>query len=172
MKSRPAQPVNKGECCHRLGWIRYQFDKNVIAGMPVLQVASHKGAEWRVDLRAVSRWIEKRKTEKAARRRRVQMCHVDGRPKPMARLAALSLSLLERLRARRPEPGERCQHCAGRVESGRPGWLAFANGTAAHVTREDRWHAVVARHKAASGASTTEALSDPTESMIRRELVP
>ena len=64
MKSRPAEPVNKGECCHRLGWIRYQFDKNVIAGMPVLQAASHKGAEWRVDLRAVSRW------SRSVRRRR------------------------------------------------------------------------------------------------------
>jgi phage terminase Nu1 subunit (DNA packaging protein) len=72
MKSRPAQPVNKGECCRRFGWSRYEFDKHVATGMPVIQAASHKGAEWRVDLRAVSRWIEKRKAEEAARRQRVR----------------------------------------------------------------------------------------------------
>jgi hypothetical protein len=79
MKSKPAQPVNKGACCRCFGWSRFQFDKNVIAGMPVIEAASHKGAEWRVDLRAVSRWIEKRRAEEAARRRRVQAYYEERR---------------------------------------------------------------------------------------------
>jgi phage terminase Nu1 subunit (DNA packaging protein) len=60
---------------------QYEFDKHVIAGMPVIEAASHKGAEWRVDLRAVSRWIEKRRAEEAARRRRLQEYYAERRRK-------------------------------------------------------------------------------------------
>jgi phage terminase Nu1 subunit (DNA packaging protein) len=79
MKSTPAQPVNKGECCRRFGWSKYELDRNVTAGMPVIEAASHRGAEWKVDLRAVSRWIEKHRAEEAARRRRLQEYYAEKR---------------------------------------------------------------------------------------------
>jgi phage terminase Nu1 subunit (DNA packaging protein) len=67
-----AERVTKSACCRRFGWTRYQFDKNVTAGMPVAEAAGHKGAEWRVDPRAVARWLAEREAHEAARRRRFQ----------------------------------------------------------------------------------------------------
>src|SRR3954464_1010253 len=64
--------VNKSECCRRFGWSRYQFDTNAFAGMPVVEAARHKGAEWRVDPKAVARWVAERKAEEIARQRRLQ----------------------------------------------------------------------------------------------------
>src|SRR4051794_27442614 len=64
--------VNKSECCRRFGWSRYQFDTNAFAGMPVVEAAGHKGAEWRVDPKAVARWLTQQKAEETARQQRLQ----------------------------------------------------------------------------------------------------
>src|SRR3954452_19801721 len=72
MKVKPTEHVNKSNCCHRFGWTRYQFDKHVIAGMPVVEAAGHKGAEYRVDPKAVARWLTQRKAEETARQQRLQ----------------------------------------------------------------------------------------------------
>src|SRR3954451_6281576 len=64
--------VNKSECCRRFGWSRYQFDLNAFAGMPVVEAARDKGAEWRVDPKAVAHWVAERKAEEIARQRRLQ----------------------------------------------------------------------------------------------------
>jgi phage terminase Nu1 subunit (DNA packaging protein) len=61
--------VNKTGCCQHFQWSRFQFDKNVAAGMPVVQAASHKGDEWKIDLTAVARWLREMEEAAAARRR-------------------------------------------------------------------------------------------------------
>jgi hypothetical protein len=100
----------------------------------------------------------------------------DGRVKVKARLSALLPGLVEQLRAHKPElrellRGERCRRCGGRIEDRRPGWLAFADGTAAHVACEDRWLAELVRRQAAT-AFTPEALADTAELMICGGLLP
>ncbi len=75
MPTEPRERLTKTECCRRFGWTRYEFDKNAAAGMPVLEAAAHKGAEWRVDPAAVRRWLARRAAEEAERRRRfAQYC--------------------------------------------------------------------------------------------------
>jgi hypothetical protein len=66
--------------------------------------------------------------------------------------------------------GDHCRCCGGLIDWRRDG-VAFADGTAAHVLCEDRWHAELARRQAAR-ALTPEALADPAELMIRGELLP
>jgi hypothetical protein len=64
--------LTKSGCCTRFGWTRYEFDKNVTDGMPVVAAAGHKGSEWKVDPAAVRRWLARREAEKAAQRRRTE----------------------------------------------------------------------------------------------------
>jgi phage terminase Nu1 subunit (DNA packaging protein) len=66
---RATRLVNKGECCRHFGWSRAEFDKKVAEGMPVVEAAHHKGAEWRVNLAAVTRWVRKVEAEEAERSR-------------------------------------------------------------------------------------------------------
>src|SRR5688500_16226154 len=106
MKARPAQPANRGGCCRRLAWTRYRFEKNVTAAMPMLQAASHKVAERRVNFRVVLRWIERRKAERAARRLRVQTHRVEGGPRAKTRFVTLSLPQPKRLCPHRLKPLE------------------------------------------------------------------
>jgi phage terminase Nu1 subunit (DNA packaging protein) len=61
--------VNKTACCQHFRWSRFQFDKNVAAGMPVVQAAGHKGDEWKIDLTAVARWLRELEEAAAARHR-------------------------------------------------------------------------------------------------------
>lgn len=62
--------VNKSAVCRRFGWTRHQFDAAVLAGMPVVIAAVHKGAEWAVDLDDVEVWRAARDAAEAERRRR------------------------------------------------------------------------------------------------------
>jgi phage terminase Nu1 subunit (DNA packaging protein) len=66
---RASRLVNKSECCRHFGWSRAEFDKKAAEGMPVVEAAQHKGAEWRVNLAAVARWMRKVEEEEAERRR-------------------------------------------------------------------------------------------------------
>jgi len=97
----------------------------------------------------------------------------DGRVRVRARRATLLPGLVEQLRAHKPElrellRGERCRRCSGRIEDRRPGWLAFADGTAAHVACEDRWEReCVGRH-----AFWPEAIAEEAGVTIRREPLP
>lgn len=62
--------ANKTTVCHRFGWTRYEFDQAVTDGMPVVEMPSSKGGEWKVNLAAADRWVrEKNERETAARRR-------------------------------------------------------------------------------------------------------
>ena len=79
MRAKPSERVTKTECCRRFGWTRYQFDLNVTAGMPVVEAAGHRGAEWRIDPAAVRRWLAERAAEQAARRRRAAAYHEECR---------------------------------------------------------------------------------------------
>ena len=85
-----ARTVNKAECCRSFGWTRYQFDKNAAAGMPVVEAARHKGGEWRVDLRAVARWICEEEEREAARRRRYREREEERRRELDCTVAAMS----------------------------------------------------------------------------------
>ena len=67
--ARATRLVNKSECCRHFGWTRAQFDQKAAEGMPVVESAAHKGAEWRVNLTAVTRWVGKMAAEKAERDR-------------------------------------------------------------------------------------------------------
>src|SRR5687768_15586533 len=69
---RAARIVNKGECCRHFGWSRYQFDQHVIEGLPVVAAAQHKGAEWRINLMAASRWVRAKAAAEEARQQRVR----------------------------------------------------------------------------------------------------
>jgi hypothetical protein len=60
-KARPrGERVNKGRCCALFGWSRYQFDQRIAEGMPYVEAAAHKGAEWVVDVAEVQAWLEER----------------------------------------------------------------------------------------------------------------
>lgn len=61
--------LNKSGTCARFGWTRYEFDLRVAAGMPVVQMAAHKGAEWVVDPAAVEAWLAELQRAAAERRR-------------------------------------------------------------------------------------------------------
>src|SRR5215208_6704911 len=89
MASKPT--VNKSECCRRFSWSRYQFDTNAFAGMPVVEASRHKGAEWRVDPKAVARWVAERKAEEIARQRRLQEAYT-GRKREAERTAQAILA--------------------------------------------------------------------------------
>ena len=65
-----APSVNKSAICRRFGWSRHAFDAAVAAGMPVVEAAVHKGAEWAVDPAAVEEWLEARTAREAERQRR------------------------------------------------------------------------------------------------------
>src|SRR3954453_12615510 len=93
--------VNKSECCHRFGWTRYQFDKLVAAGMPVVEAAGHKGAEYRVDPKAVARWLAERKAQDEARQRRLQEQYAERRREAERNVAAMLARKLDRERAQR-----------------------------------------------------------------------
>ena len=67
--ARATRLVNKSECCRHFGWTRAQFDQKAAEGMPVVESAAHKGAEWRVNVAAVTRWVRKMAAEKAERDR-------------------------------------------------------------------------------------------------------
>ena len=69
---RAARIVNKSGCCRHFGWTRYQFDKHVIEGLPVMAAAQHKGGEWRINLTAASRWVRAKAAAEEARRQRVR----------------------------------------------------------------------------------------------------
>ncbi len=84
---------------------------------------------------------------------------------PLARLREHKAELAELL------AGHLCRHCGGLIEDLRPGWLAFADGTAAHLGCHDR--AEVERIKArAAKALSPEAATDPAELMVRGEPLP
>src|SRR3954454_6735605 len=91
--------VNKSECCRRFGWSRYQFDLNASAGMPVVEAARHKGAEYRVDPKAVARWLAERKTEEMAQQRRLQEQYAERRREAERNAAAMLARKLDRERA-------------------------------------------------------------------------
>jgi len=93
-----AERVTKSECCRRFGWTRYQFDKHVLAGMPVAEAAGHKGAEWRVEPRAVARWLAERKAQEAARQHRFRERYAEQRRE--AERAAEALLARKRARER------------------------------------------------------------------------
>src|SRR3954454_20906124 len=111
MASKPT--VNKSECCRRFGWSRYQFDLNAFAGMPVVEAARHKGAEWRgraparhkgaewrVDPKAVARWVAERKAEEIARQRRLQEQYAERRREAERKVAAMLARKYDQERAR------------------------------------------------------------------------
>ena len=130
MKSKPVQPVSKTECCRRFGWTRYQFDLHVTAGMPVVEAAGHKGAEWRIDPAAVRRWLAERAAEQAARRRRVAAYHEERRRE--AERAAEALRARERQRERARREAERRREAE---------WLEREAGR-----KTERWLARAYRH--------------------------
>src|SRR3954462_10843281 len=99
MASTPT--VNKSECCRLFGWSRYQFDKHVIAGMPVVEAAGHKGAEYRVDPKAVARWLTQRKTEEMAQQRRLQEQYAERRCEAERKVAAMLARNYDQERAQR-----------------------------------------------------------------------
>jgi hypothetical protein len=114
MKAKPAERLTKTACCGRFGWSRYEFDKNVAAGMPVLAAAAHKGDEWRVDSAAVQRWLARREAEEAARRRRLQVYFEEQRREAERLVQARWEKERERERARRA--AERAREEAWRRE--------------------------------------------------------
>jgi hypothetical protein len=63
--------------------------------------------------------------------------------------------------------GERCRYCEGAIEWRRPGGVAFADGTVAHLGCYEE--AEVARLRAAAhrAVGSPEALADPAEAMLR-----
>jgi hypothetical protein len=99
MASTPT--VNKSECCRRFGWSRYQFDLNAFAGMPVVEAARHKGAEWRVDPKAVARWVAERKAEEIARQRRLQEAYAARKREAERKVAAMLARKYDQERAQR-----------------------------------------------------------------------
>src|SRR3954464_11571830 len=92
--------VNKSECCRRFGWSRYQFDLNAFAGMPVVEAAGHKGAEYRVDPRAGARWLAERKAQDEARQRRLQEQYAERRREAERKVAAMLARKYDQERAR------------------------------------------------------------------------
>ena len=92
------------------------------------------------------------------------------------RASGAPLELLARLREHKAElaellAGHLCRHCGGLIEDLRPGWLAFGDGTAAHLGCHDR--AEVERIKArAAKALSREAVADPAELTVRGEPLP
>lgn len=54
--SEPAEVLTKTTCCALYGWSRYEFDRYVQEGLPYLEAAAHKGAQWLLDPDEVAEW--------------------------------------------------------------------------------------------------------------------
>lgn len=83
----------------------------------------------------------------------------------------LSPLLVRELRDHKPVvievlTGRRCRHCEGALDWTRPGWVPFADGTAAHLGCYEE--AEVARLLAAAKRSlfSPDALADPGEVLL------
>ncbi len=84
-----------------------------------------------------------------------------------------TLELLGRLREHKAElaellAGKVCRHCGGLIEDLRPGWVPFADGTAAHLGCHDAAEVERIRARAAN-ATTPAALADEAEVTARGE---
>ena len=99
----------------------------------------------------------------------------DGKVRVLGRPEDVPPELLTALRAHKAElaallAGRACRRCGGPIYDQQPGWLAFRDGTAAHLACEDRWEIERIKRQAAK-AFSREAMADPAEVMIHGKII-